>query len=70
MKKILSLLLALFLALSTTACGQKHPLDSSVESSAPKAQSSEDSIESSSEDSVPDADSVDINSEVSASETE
>ena len=41
MKKILSLLLALSLALSVTACGERQPLDSSTGSSSPSIPSEE-----------------------------
>ncbi len=73
MKKILSLLLALSLALSVTACGEKQPLDSSTESSAPETQGSEDSMESSLEESSKEvdsenSDSEDIHSEETASD--
>ena len=47
MKKILSLLLALSLALSVTACGERQPLDSSTGSSSPETTSLENSRESS-----------------------
>ena len=68
MKKILSLLLALSLTLSVTACGEKHPLDTSTGSSSPETQGSENTMESSFGDSARNVVSEDIHSGESASD--